>query len=109
MKKLLLSIFVIVLLTGCAVKPQRIVVTQEKLVYVPLPEEYLTPCKTTKPINKQEYDSINDSSEKETLLANNIISLHKDIYTCNKQIDSIKEFNDEQIQLVEKHNNKKKK
>ena len=108
MKKWLLSIFILVVITGCAVKPQRIVVTEEKLVYVPIPEKYLTPCKTTKPINRQEYNSIDDTSEKETLLTSNIISLHKDIFTCNKQIESIKEFNGKQIQLVEEHNRKKK-
>lgn len=102
MKKILLITLLAVILTGCSTKPQRIVVTEEKLVYVPIPKKYLSPCKTTRPIDKKEYLEIKIASEKETLLANNIISLHKDIHICNEQIKAIAEFNNKQIELMKK-------
>lgn len=107
MNKIILSLVLIILTTGCSVKPQRVVVTDTKLVYTPLPADYLKNCKTTQPPKKDDFLALKDPSEKESVLTKYIISLHKDIKTCDGQIDAIRKFDAEQIELIKKKNKKK--
>lgn len=107
MNKVLFSIIMVLFITGCVNKPQRVVVTDKQLVYVSIPKHFLTECKTTKPFKKDIYlydESGKDNTfdVKESMLTSYIISLHKDIATCNKQINSISEFDRDQNLLINK-------
>lgn len=102
MNKILISLLLVTLITGCSVKPQRIVVKETELVYVPIPEQYIKECSTTQPPNKKEYLAIEDFSDKEVVLAKYIMTLHKDVHNCGKQVEAIKKFNTEQMELVNK-------
>ena len=114
MKKILVSIILVLAITGCANKPQRVVVTDKQLVYVSIPQEYLVDCKATRQPKQDSYLGtkenkslelvVKDYQEKETKLSNYINSLHRDIGNCNSQLRSIRTFDKEQNSLI---NNKK--
>lgn len=105
MNKILLLCLVIILLAGCSVKPQRVVVKEIDYVYVPITDDLLKECHVTKPPNKKEYLAADDI-EKENMLRSVIGSLYGDLKNCNEQIKSIGKFNDASKKLLEKKTKK---
>lgn len=101
MNKLFFIFLVVILISGCVAKPQRVIVKEVEFVYNPIPESFLKKCSVTKPPAKQEYMSADDIG-KENLLRTNIISLYGDLNNCNSQINSIRDFNTQQQKIINK-------
>ncbi len=104
-KSILLLCLVIILLAGCSVKPQRVIVKETEYIYIPITDDFLKECPVTKPPNKKEYLAADDI-EKESMLRTVIGSLYGDLNNCNKQIKSIGKFNHESKKLLEKKTKK---
>ncbi len=106
MNKIILTLILIILITGCSIKPQRVVVTETKLVYTSIPSHYLTSCETTQPPNQKDYLAIEDTLdgyvEKETILSKYATSLILDIKKCNEKLQAIKKFDADQTKLINK-------
>jgi len=105
MKKLMFICLLVILVTGCAVKPQRVIVKETEYAYVPISDNLLKECHVTKPPSKKEYLEA-DVTEQENMLRSTIVSLYGDLNNCNKQIKAIDKFNTESKQLLEKKNKK---
>lgn len=79
------------LLAGCAIEPQRVVVTKKEVTVIKSPELLLMPCAVTSPPDRQEYVKRSPSKQK-NMLTNYSINLLGDLDKCNKQIQDIKDF-----------------
>lgn len=90
----LITIVVVLLLSGCALlKPEPIIITETKVTYKPLPSHLLKSCEPPVPIAREEYLA-KDVVDREIWLAGYTVSLLQEIGLCNNQIEAIKDFDD---------------
>lgn len=105
MNKLFFILALIMLISGCSTKPQRVIVKETEYVYTSIPDASLRKCSVTKPPAKQEYLDTDDIG-RENLLRSTIVKLYGDLDKCNSQIQSIKDFDTEQQKIIKKKKNK---
>lgn len=104
--KIMLSIFLVFLMTGCSPRIVTKIETVTEYKSLEIDPILLQKCSMTEPPIKEVYLN-SDSKQKESLLVNNILDLHKDIKNCNDQISRINKLTIEQKKLLERLNKDK--
>jgi uncharacterized lipoprotein YehR (DUF1307 family) len=107
MKKLIiflvLSVLLVIFLSGCGTVPPREVVTDIKLVPIEIPKPLLKKCKATPPIPPDEYINMKAEKKEEALTDLNI-KLYTDIKNCNEQIEGINKYQTNQLEIIKGKN-----
>jgi hypothetical protein len=89
-------------LAACAAAPQKpMTITNVKTVVVQTPAPLLRDCPVSAPPDQKTYMAL-DMSGRENSLTNYILDLLKDLKNCNTQIDQIRTFQDQQVQIYNK-------
>lgn len=95
-----LALFSLVfLITGCSTVSQKqepTIIYNTKIKPVPIPSYLLENCPIPLPPNKDTYAKLKPE-EKEEVLTNYTIELHKNITKCNNTIDSTRNWNQKQL------------
>lgn len=87
------------LITGCsttAPKLEPTIVYNTKIKPVPIPAYLLENCPIPLPPNRENYVKLTPE-EKEEVLANYTIELHKNITKCNNTVDAVRDWNVKQL------------
>lgn len=97
LKKLLLCIFLVFGLSGCAFGPKynTLDVKETKVEKIKIDSELTTPCIPNRPMVKEEYLKLLPF-DKETYLTNYSIELLGTVKDCNIKLKKIKDFSDAQ-------------
>jgi hypothetical protein len=94
--KLLLTVLVYLVLTGCAKEVQvekPVEVVKVERVPITIPAELLVKCNISRPPEVKKYANAN-CRDKEDQLFHYTVSLLNDLNKCNAQIGNIKSYND---------------
>lgn len=101
---LLTQVFIfslVFLLVGCGSTPKERIITKTEVSVIKTPESLLVPCDVSAPPAKEKYLK-STMQEKEALLTDLSGNLYRDLHVCSSRIKSIKDFQDKQIQNIEK-------
>jgi len=91
--KITIIIFTL-LITGCSsIQPSLLPTSPSKIVYVKIPDYLLEKCAVDKPIDQDTYMKLT-LSQRESILTEYIITLYSTISKCNKQIEKIRNINE---------------
>ena len=97
MKNKFLLLLVVLFLAGCGTT-KTVVVTETKNILITPPDELITRCNVEAPPDIQEYVNATWEKKEDLLIKHSSVQM-KNIFTCNKTIDSIKNWKKEQLLL----------
>lgn len=97
------AFFMTSVIMGCASTPDKVVITQEKLVPLDLPQSYFTHFSPPPMTTKEEYISM-QVYERENYLAKKVVESITVIGIANKRLDSIKKAYEEYLKTTGEQN-----
>lgn len=100
--KLFVAFVFAVFITGC-VTTEKEYIYINKWHHIPVDEKFLKPCEVVRPISKDSYMAMT-KDEREVALGKMIIESNGAIRKCNNQIQSIKEQDKRNAQIIEDKN-----
>jgi len=100
-KTVCITFLILLVANGCSIFSKRkpIIVQQQKLSTVQIPEELLKPCKSFNLPNNEEWKNLSPTL-RGMVLSLTVVELLNRVAECNSRISGIREWNEEIIKVL---------